>query len=502
MTLLLALFATSCTLGLQAHAQAQDTPPAEPAPQEPSAAAEAPAVAVLELSSDIRAEYLHRAPMLVRLSVTNSGGAKGSFPDLKARPHLVHFEFVDERGKKVVYRNTAPSSDTNTQWSLGPRGRKQVLLEIPQSQTLKPGAYTLTVRIKDPAGEKALDPVKLQVVPVRPQAGELTFEPLGAKRGGHQVVWLQDGEQGYDVYLHHADAKDPVRELADYHLAHLEQPATPVLALAQPGQRWDRHVYWQRDARSLQVVRLDGQANASAPKVIQTPYPKIEVMGRGVSDGDGGLHIPVWIPAPKGSGGELMVISLRDGGTRSYRSLSRYDQRPAWLETGVDSGGNLRVVLPNDGNLDQYTVLSATELPGAGKRLVDVKVTPTPPLAASYGVIPAAQGQSGGLGLFALLETAEPGVAQGVWFSLDGKQVAQGPKLPLGPGSVQDVLPMGRDDFAVLMLQEDGSSVLVQPGLTPLPVEKLDRPALVSDGEVIWVRGFQDDGPIMSKRLR
>ena len=505
MTLILALLSTSCTLSSLAFAQ--DATPKADAPVAPAAEipptdeqAEAPAVKPT-LAADLRPAYLAGQPILVRLTVENPGKETQSFPDLSLRPWLVYFEILDSKGKKATYHNTAPALDPGQSWSLPSRSRKQVLMDVPQSGKLKAGSYTLNLRVEDPAGTIKLASHSFVVEPIRASAGAVHFEPLGLDRTGHQVAWTQKGAKGYDVYVEQADAKEPRKVLAQYYLMHSEKEADPILSLALPSARWDRYVYWQRDARSIQVARLQGAGQPVSSRLVQTPYPKIELLGQGATDKDGGLHVPIWIPAPKGAGGELMVLSLRDKNQRSYRSLAKYESQPAWIESGIDSGGNLRLVFPNQGNLDQYTIVSSTELPGAGKRLVkaeDGKQT----LAARYAVLEASEGRPGGLALFVLLQEPE-GQASGQWFALDGTPLGTVAAVTTGEGRISDVLPLGYDDYALLMTRPDGQLSVLQPAQPELNAKPQANATLVGDNASLWLRSVvSSGGPTLSTKLR
>ena len=213
------------------------------------------------------------------------------------------------------------------------------------------------------------------------------------------------------------------------------------------------------------------------------------------------MHLPIWIPAPKGSGGELIVLSLRDRGQRSYRSLAKYDSQPTWIETGIDSGGNLRLVFPNQGHLDQYTIVSSTQLPGAGKRLLQAE-DGKQALAARYTVLEPSEGRPGGLALFVLLEEPE-GQVSGQWFALDGSPLGSIAALTLGEGRISDVLPLGYDDYAVLVTRPDGQLSVLQPAQAELQAKPQANSTLVGDADTLWLRSVvSSKGPTLSTKLR
>jgi hypothetical protein len=315
------------------------------------------------------------------------------------------------------------------------------------------------------------------------------------------VAWTQKGAKGFDVYLEQSNAAEPRQVLGQYFVMHSETAADPILSLALPSARWDRYVYWQRDDRSIQVSRLQGAGQPTSSRLVQMPYPKVELLGRGATDKQGGLHLPIWIPAPKGSGGELIVLSLRDRGQRSYRSLAKYESQPTWIETGIDSGGNLRLVFPNQGNLDQYTIVSSTQLPRAGKRLLKAE-DGKQALAARYTVLEPSDERPGGLALFVLLEEPE-GKVSGQWFALDGSPLGTIAALTIGEGRISDVLPLGYDDYAVLVTRPDGQLSVLQPAQAELKAKPQANSTLVGDADTLWLRSVvRSNGPTLSTKLR
>lgn len=476
---------------LPAVAVAQEEPAPEAAPTELPPPAKAP----VEVRTDLRPEYIHGETLLVRFTVANTGSAPASFPDLAKRPWLVRFELVDGGGRKQVWYTTPPEEDPGGGWTIPPRAQRKVLLEIPSSSRLKKGKYSLTVSIQNGEELLLLPKHELTVVEANPVAGDTLLESDGVERNGYHTVWVQKASQGFDLYLHHADGRNPSVTVGDYHLAHLDDSIDPVLSAARSQDRWSRHVVWQSGPQRVDYLRLDGQEMRGQPDHFETPYPKAELFGRPSTDAAGGLHVPLWIPAPKGAGGQLMVVSLEERGEPAYRNVARYDRRPDYLGTTVDSGGNMRLLLQTANNLDVYTITAGTQLPGAGKRIH--KADAGQPLRAIFGHLPKTDSRPGGLAVLALVAT-EVGQAEGRWLSLDGRVLESLAPVNLpSSGHVTQLLTVGTD-YAVL-IQGETNLVLLPAGAVPL---KVPATLLIAHGDALWARSIEKGGPVTSRPIQ
>ncbi|HJN77591.1 MAG TPA: hypothetical protein QGF58_26970 [Myxococcota bacterium] len=457
----------------------------------------------LEVHTDVRDSYVAGEPVLVRFTISNPTGDKASFADLANRPHLVRFDLVGPGGKKQTWFNTPPPEDTGQRWEIVSRGQRKVLLQIPSSQRLKPGRYTLTIRILDESGEVVLDPHSIELAPADPLSGTLVHDELGLERVGHQQAWVQRNRVGYDLYLHHADGANAGRTIADYHLLQLDGPVEPTLSLARPTERWDRHIYWQDGDKALTWVHLEGNEASAPPRTVTLPYPRIEALGRGATDAAGGLHMPVWIPGPGGGAGELRVVSVTS--EPRFRLVTRLEAPPPWLATEIDSAGNLRMLLEVDGNLDLYTLAGASDLPAIGKRLVknapdDEGQRAGTPVMAEFGYLDDTE-EGGGLAAFVLFST-EAGLV-GRWVGLGGEP--RGTMVPLvvpTGAELVDLLPISRDDYVLLVRSAEGVLTALSPGETPIAVATATDGGLLTNGDQVLVRTLEPGGPYVLHAVR
>lgn len=483
--LLLALALLPATVVL-----AQTTDPPEDAPTEEVP----PAPATATVSADLRPEYIHGEPILVRFTVANDTTSSLKFADLASRPWLVRFELVDQTGKKTTWYNTPPAEDPGGRWAIQPRAQRMVLLEIPSSARLKRGKYTLKVHIQNGDEKLSLEPHRFTLTGADPVWNDTLFEPDGVERYGHMALWVHKAIEGYDLYLHHADGRNPSKLVADYHLAHLDEPIEPVLTATRAQERHSRYITWQSGPRTIEYLRIENDQVRGEPSRFETPYPKVELFGRPSTDASGGLHVPIWVPSPKGDSGQLMVVSLQGRDGPEYRSIARMPSRPDWTATTVDSGGNMRLLITTQGNIDLYTVVSGSDLPGAGKRLH--KADGTTPLLGSFGYLTKTTDRQGGLAVLALFDIGEQ-MAEARWIGLDGSVVDVYSAAPLPEsGSVEQMLQVG-EGYAALHRGEPvrvlmpGTDVVVTGNVTQL----------VARNDTVWVRSIEKGGPVKSRPL-
>jgi hypothetical protein len=468
---------------------------AQEPPEDPVSPKAAPR---LEIGTDLHAEYLAGERMLVRFEVQNNSTKPAQFADLSARPWLVRFKVTAKNGATQTRYNLPPDVDEGRKWTLAPRARREVLLEIPSSSTFKAGEYSLEIHILDDNGERILPAHPFRIRAALPVGGQIAYEALSTARGGHQVLWVHSALEGADLYLHHADAADPARTLGNYHLLHLSEIVHPILAQAAPQQVWDRHIYWMKSKRSLSYARIRGQTLRAAPATLNFPYPEVELIQRGATDGEGSLHVPFWVPAPSGTGGELRVASVNDRGVPRFRSVIRATTKPGLISTGVDSTGGLRLLLGGSGALDLYSFGADAALPATGKRIL---LAESGVIAAQIGFLPESEGVPGGMAIGVLQKEAhEDGERFTVaWVAMDGRELMRWPAFTMEAGSsIKDVL-ISPNTYGLVIQAGSGAHHLLGPDghLRPIPAAHLGTLVPRLNGG-LSIRRFVDGGPIQT----
>lgn len=461
----------------------------------PATAAAPPPVEVrapngARVTVDLRGEYLAGFSLLVAVTVHNDGTAPLQFPDLAARPHLVRFLLDGPKGKSERY-STPPATEPSTTWTIQPQSERRVLLEVPSSAAFPAGDWTLGLRILDPAGAVEVAPRPVVIAPARPVGGAPLWEATVASNTGAMMPWVHQARDGFDLYLMQHAAKRPDRVVAQYHLAHLDRAAEPVLTRARPSEAQSRFVYWISGEQALTYGRIEGTVLRS-PRTIGIAYPKAELLGRGVTDGRGGLIVPLWVPAPSGSGGEVLAMCIDDRGQAVLRPVGRYTQRPAQVATAIDASSNLLLALAEPAGVAVFRVdpLAPPEMPARGARVWKTEGGWSP-RALAFDTLPDNGQHPGGLSLLTVLSrpTGETAAARTLWADLSGRvfQDSTAGAWTL-PGEVRALLTAGYGAWYALTQDTAGAWWYAAQNGTSTKVEASAPAALWPSSDAVLLR--------------
>ncbi|MDG1484491.1 MAG: hypothetical protein P8R54_33200 [Myxococcota bacterium] len=431
----------------------------------PPAAAE-PAQGVT-LRADLRTEYLAGSPLLVTIEARNDTAAPITLPDLSVRHDLVRFELRTPSGEMQT-RRTLVENPAEKVWSIPPRGKREVLLEIPSASTLKPGDYEIAVHFTLGDTEKALEPQTIRLARPAPAAADLEVGSLPFERAGDWTPWLHRSGDAYDLYLHRTPVTDPLGTESEDYLTRLTAGSSPPsLSASRSADLSNRYVVWMEDERTIGLARLQGHRLRAAPRSIASPWPKVSLAARGATAADGRLYQPLWISAPRGPSGEIRVLSADENGSTSYRKLGRYEQPPEQLRTIVTDAGDALFLLVQRGHLDLYTVQSGDEraesegLPVPGQRLRSADPAATVQ-DVRFTLLPASEAYAGGLAILGLF--AVEGGLQPRWMGLSGAAIKTGATIPVPEGStLVDFSPNGMASPG-LLLQLSNKTLRYQEG--------------------------------------
>jgi hypothetical protein len=262
-----------------------------------------------------------------------------------------------------------------------------------------------------------------------------------ASRSSDTTVWLHKAHEGYDLYLSPLSTKG--RRTPAQWLTHLDNQVDPVLSEASGGETGERHVMWSTGKRSFGWIALEGPGVEPKPRSVETPWPEIELVGRPATDVSGNLHVPVWIPAPKGSGGEIRVVTILDRGAVSYRRAAIFDVRPVSVSTTVDDSGAVQLLVSTKDAVDLYTVRQSgsahAELPIPGRRIARAKPE-TQYVDVRFGLRSSTEDYKGGLSILAT--TRSDVTLQSTWLGMRGTVLDERPQstIPEG-GTLMGLVP-------------------------------------------------------------
>ena len=455
---------------LLARALAGDAlPPAVPPPTATAAPrAPAPPVGVIakvtegvSAHADLRTDYLTGFATLVAITIRNDGEKPATFPDLSARPWLVHFGLTGPDGKLQQRFTTPPATDPGGTWTIPAKGRRSVLLEIPSSAGLTAGDWKLDLQVVDPSHTVNFPTWTAHYSPANPVGGVPEWEPAISNAFGSMFPWVQKLAAGADLYLMQFGPNGKFQ--AQYPLIHLNAPVDPILSRARASDARARWMYWREGERGLKIARLDGTDLRAAPRTIGLPFQGTQLLGRGVTDAKGGLMVPIWVPGPKGTSGSVKVLCIDERGGIISRVVGAYATMPAQVATAVDASSNLLLAIAHDDAVDSFRVDvgSPEKLPATGTRVMKLSEG-WAPAALAFEVLPDQADRAGGLSMLTLLtrKTADGKREwRSTWSDLSGKVFANaGPSPWTAPGTITAFLPRGyapyyyttRDDAGAL----------------------------------------------------
>ena len=394
----------------------------------------------IQYEVQLRSEYLAGQAIVVPIRVWNSSPSVQIAPDLERRPWLVGFTFKLDSGELERRRTTPPDTDPGQTLRLAPRSQRRTLLELPLSNALKPGEYNLQVQLMTRSEPEALATRAVRVATPHPVEADLMRGVSAAHRSTNSVVWLHKAHEGFDLYL---SPSEGVQRGRTRWLAHLPSQIRPQLTESSSAEGGSRHVVWQAGDRSIQWLPVETLGVPSTLHSLDTPWPQIELVGHPATDGTGSLHVPVWIPAPKGSAGELRVLTVMDRGAISYRRAAAFPSRPVAVATTVDDAGSVQLLVATPDAVDLYSIRNSgnthTDLPVPGRRLV--RATEGSRIVdAQFGLLASSGDQTGGLSVLSTAQSANGLVSD--WVSLQGSTLYTLPNIVVPEeGILKDVLP-------------------------------------------------------------
>ena len=481
---------TALALGLLCIAPLAAAPLAAAGPSAAPAPAAAATTGLRAWSPRLRGEYIQGEPLLVPMLASNPTDAALLVPDLNRRPWLLRFTLKTPSGQTQVRENTAPEVDPGGDIKLGPQGRRLSLMAVPGAGTLPVGDYELTVSVQGPEGPIELGRQALKVRPARPVGGQLPDPASGGDRGAQTTLWLHAATEGYDLYLHEAAPGQPERAILDAHLLHLAQKIDPRLSVTRGTDNSNRHVVWLEGGRSLRILHLQGTENSGEVRTLTLPWPSAELVGRPATDGLGRLHVPLWVPAPKG-GGELRLLTLGLRGAPNFRRMAPFDRSPS-LAVQVTDSGSVQIAVQSARGVDLYAVPAEEvndTLPPLARKIWRA-AEGEQAAAARFGLLDAQEGAPGGLAVCVVVQSAAGLTAQ--WQGLKGQALLRGAPSPLPEGALLlDALPAQSGALDLLLRTPAGLRW----------VRGAESKAVPADIGRFWALDRQPDGAPMIRRL-
>lgn len=462
-----------------------------------TAAAPTPAkVGAVDVEVVLPSELLVGEQVVVAFTFRNATQTAAAVDDLSARPWLVEFEFDAGKGGKVRRATARPTTDTGGTVELRPGASRRVLLEIPSGGATAEGNYTLSVRWLGEAQPRELSRHSIRVT--RPSIVQTDLGPdaVAGSRIGVRSAWLHKAASGFELYL--LQQPRPEEAGRNRHLLHLDEEVRPLLASSRTAEAATPVLAWALGPRALRVVGIEETGLFSLDQRVDFPWPKAELLGRPVVVSGGAVGVPLWVPDPAGSGGDLRVAVVGGGAQAAFPRLSRMSARPTEVRTVVDASGAGQILVRGTTGMEIYVLREVPRtadrtLPLQGRRMW-AAVEGEQLLTARFAVRPkTADGGGGGLALLAMMLKGAALVPR--WLDLQGNTIAEDLPVPVRAGA-ELVTALSSAGGRLATLWREGKGLVAMVGAEATRLTTAGGPidlVLLTDGQVA-ARSLTADG--------
>jgi hypothetical protein len=437
-----------------------------------------------EISVQMRPVQFTGSPLIVDLALHNASKTSITIPDLSVRPDLVRFE-LRLAGRRERRFNSPSAAAQDATWTLHPGDQRELRLEVPGSGALPAGPVQLDIRVHTADPALSLPTQRLEIVSPRPVSGDLSAVAATPGTRHPDVVWVHQSGQDFHLVLHHQQGERRYQ----LPLARLDAQVQPWLSHSRIDASSERSVVWLTNSQQLHVLRLRGQRTRGQPAVFTLPWPRVEIVGHPITDKLGTLRIPIWVPAPSGSGGELRLATMSGKSRPDTPRVVRLDERPAQVLSTLDAAGTPGLMIVRARGVDGYTPPAATGSPWPRRPLWRPAGAGTA-LMVALGSYPEGPDHAGGTAM--LLATRRPDGIATQWFSMQGNAL-QGPALVPDQGKLRQLLPRGEDWPALVF---EYGTLVVGSARAKLVDTGVLAPA--GDSALIW-RTLTQDGPVIDR---
>lgn len=239
----------------------------------------------IKITHDIRSSYLHKKPIVISFRIENTSEEPIQIPDLSYQTWRTSFILTSSNRKETRSNEQKPENPT---WTIPPHGARLLTMEVPGSNTLSHGVYTLSVQIDynhaqyEQTQEISIHPIETGYV-----------ETNRSLHGELYAIWTEENTDG--TYYHLGSSVEYLHK----------KTKAPQLIVHPNPTPYDFDIQ-NRD------IHIRGKQDLSA--VI--PYPDAIPLSR-ISLYKDQYHLPFWIPQSK----KLMLLHIDQKGVPSYRHV-------------------------------------------------------------------------------------------------------------------------------------------------------------------------------------
>ena len=307
-------------------------------------------LADLQVSLDLREQYLANEPIIIQITVQNIGKTEIDVPDLGAQPWRTSFYLHHENGNKQK-RNNTKNQKTN-RWKIPPRSARSVQLEIPSSAGLSTGKYELTVEI-DSEISKYKEQKTIHIAKSSAKNVD-THRRINQKL---EVLWGQPNQKGIDLYLNNGQWNQYLRSW--------KAPQKPKLLICSS---CTGKYHWRQN----NDIYVQGKTLYK----ISPPWPKFEIIDRGIIAKEGLIHLVVWIPQKQK--GSLWLLTIDRKGVPDYRKMRGETTKPTSCNGFVNNQEQALFLVYHQNYIELFTVNKPPrKLPVPSKKIASTNKTTT-----------------------------------------------------------------------------------------------------------------------------
>ena len=239
----------------------------------------------IKIAHNVRTDYLQKKPIVIEFRIENTASSPIQIPDLSYQTWRTSF-VLESPTRKETRSNT--KKEEKPVWVIPPHGARLLTMEIPGSDSLEPGTYSLTVQI-DYEHDRYQQTQEISVQPPSIGHVDLTRSILGEL----SAIWTENNTNG--TYHHFG---------SNFVYLH-ERTTNPKLVVHPNSSPYDFDVQHQDI-----YIRGKQKIHAVIPYSDAVPLSRMSLYKEQ-------YHLPFWIPQSK----KLMLLHINQQGVPSYRHV-------------------------------------------------------------------------------------------------------------------------------------------------------------------------------------
>lgn len=269
----------------------------------------------VEVTHNITEHTIQGQPVYVDLLLLNPDTKAIEIQDILNDRWQISFTLTHD-GQTHTLRSQRPSDAPPKTRSIQSREVLELHLELPNSRALKPGTHSL--RIDFPLEGNYSINTEFVVHKPKISWGDLDIFNYEVFLDDSNLLWTQPYKNQHILF----EGQTNPRWI---HSIPVEKAQNTVHIGAT------HHTYWQ-DRNRITVLKRSGD-RVQTPQVLSIPWKEFELIGRGVTDLEGHVFIPIWVPNPNGTG-TLYSVQPQPNNTVTFRKI-RTGERPRTMDVAL-----------------------------------------------------------------------------------------------------------------------------------------------------------------------